>query len=113
MGHQDAGVPGIEHAVAAHGIPREVFASVQDASEGSPAEVHAIQLRTGLMAAVQKVVAGWTLTQAEAARQLGVTQPQLQDLLRGRAGEFSLDVLTLLATRAGLSVRVEIESAAA
>ena len=113
VGHQDAGAPGIEHAVAAHGIPREVFASVQDASEGSPAEVHAIQLRMGLMAAVQKVVAGWTLTQAEAARQLEMTQSQLQDLLQGHVGEFSLDALTLLATRAGLSVRVEIESAAA
>ena len=98
---------------AAHGIPREVFASVQDAPEGSSAEVHAMRLRTELMTAVRMVVAGWTLTQAVAARRLGVTLPRLQDLLHGRVGEFSLDALTLLATRAGLGMRVEIESAAA
>ena len=86
---------------------------MQDASEGSSAEVRAMRLRSGLMAAVQEAVAGWTLTQAEAARRLEVTQPRLQDLLHGRVGEFSLDALTLLATRAGLSVRVEIENAAA
>lgn len=113
VGYQDAGVPGIEHAVAAHGISREVFASVQDAPEGSSAEVHAMRLRAELMAAVRMAVAGWTLNQDVAARRLGVTLPQLQDLLHGRVDEFSLDALTLLATRAGLSVRVEIESAAA
>ena len=49
----------------------------------------------------------------EAARRLEVTQPRLNDLLRGRIGNFSLDALILLATRAGLQVRVQIEQAAA
>ena len=114
VNHRDAGISGIEHVVAAaHGIPRLVFASVQDAPKGSSAEAHALRLRTELMGAVQEAVAGWTLTQAVAARRLGATLPRLQGLLHGRTGEFSLDALTLLATRAGLNVRVEIESAAA
>ena len=111
--HQDERMTGIEHAVAAYGVPRLVFASVQEASESSAVEVHAMRLRAELMAAVQEAVAGWTLTRAEAARRLEVTPPRLQDLLHGRVDEFSLDALTLLATRAGLSVRVEIENAAA
>ena len=50
---------------------------------------------------------------AEAARRLEVTQPRLNDLLRGRIGNFSLDALILLAERAGLRVRMQIGRAAA
>jgi len=97
----------------ADGIPGQVFASVWDALEDSPAEAVNMRLRSELMSAVKQAVAGWGLTQAEAARRLEVTQPRLSDLLRGRVGNFSLDALILLATRAGLSVRVQIEQAAA
>ena len=94
-------------------IPGQVFASVWDALEDSPAEAANMRLRSELMIAVKQAVAGWGLTQAEAARRLEVTQPRLNDLLRGRIGNFSLDALILLATRAGLQVRVQIEQAAA
>ena len=95
------------------GIPGQVFASVWDALEDSPAEAANMRLRSKLMGAVKQAVAGWGLTQAEAARRLEVTQPRLNDLLRGRIGNFSLDALILLAERAGLSVRVQIGQAAA
>lgn len=94
-------------------IPGQVFASVWDALENSPAEAANMRMRSELMIAVQQVVAGWSLTQVEAARRLDVTQPRLSDLLRGRIGKFSLDALILLAERAGLSVHVQIERAAA
>ncbi len=97
----------------ADGIPGQVFASVWDALEDSPAEAANMRLRSELMSAVKQAVAGWGLTQAEAARRLEVTQPRLNDLLRGRIGNFSLDALIVLAIRAGLSVRVQIEQAAA
>jgi predicted XRE-type DNA-binding protein len=42
-----------------------------------------------------------------------VTQPRLDDLLRGRINNFSLDALFVLAVRAGLNVRVQIDRAAA
>lgn len=45
-------------------------------------------------------------------RRLGVTQPRLNDLLRGCVGKFSLDALVALAARAGLAVRMEITVAA-
>jgi len=43
-----------------------------------------------------------------AARRLGVTQPRLNNLLRGRVQNFSLDALVDLAAKAGLSVRLDI-----
>jgi predicted XRE-type DNA-binding protein len=95
------------------GIPGQVFASVWDALEDSPAEAANMRLRSALVIAVQEAVAGWGLTQVEAARRLEVTQPRLNDLLRGRIGKFSLDALILLAGRAGLEVRMEIVRAAA
>lgn len=94
-------------------VSGEVFANVWDALEDTPAAAANMRLRSELMIAVQQVVAGWRLTQAEAARRLDLTQPRLSDLLRGRVANFSLDALILIAEPAGLTVRVQIERAAA
>ena len=91
----------------------EVFESVWDAIEPSPAEAAHMEMRSDLMIAIQEAVADWALTQAEAAKRLAVTQPRLNDLLRGRIGKFSLDALVALATRAGLAVRIEVSRPAA
>ena len=56
---------------------------------------------------------GWHPTHPQAAARLGVTQPRLNDLLRGRVDRFSLDALIGLAERAGLEVRMEITRTAA
>ena len=93
----------------ADGIPGQVFASVWDALEDSPAAAANMRVRSELMTAVQETVAEWGLTPAEAARRLDVTQPRLNDLLSGRVGRFGLDALILLATRAGLCVRVQVD----
>jgi hypothetical protein len=65
------------------------------------------------MIAIRETVAGWGLTQAAAAKRLGLTQPRMNDLLRGRIDKFSLDTLMNLATRAGLAGRVEVVRPAA
>ena len=49
----------------------------------------------------------------DAARRLGVTQPRLNDLLRGRIDKFSLDALMMLATGAGLTVEWRVGKPAA
>jgi predicted XRE-type DNA-binding protein len=77
-----------------------------DAVENLPAEATGMKARSDLMIAIREVVDGWKVTQPEAAERLGITQPRLNDLLRGRIGKFSLDVLIGLATQAGLSVRI-------
>lgn len=84
------------------------FVSVWDALEDTPAEAENMRLRSEVMIAVQQTVTGWSTTQAEAAKRLGVTQPRLNDLLRGKINKFSLDALIELAERAGLAVRMEI-----
>lgn len=94
-------------------IPGQIFDSVWDALEDTPAEAANMRLRSELMIAIREAVAGWGVTQAAAARRLEVTQPRLNDLLRGRINNFSVDALVLLAARAGLAVRVQIEHAAA
>ncbi|HYU11123.1 MAG TPA: XRE family transcriptional regulator [Stellaceae bacterium] len=91
----------------------DVFANVWDAIEASPADAAHMKMRSDVMIAIQGAVAGWGLTQAGAAKRLAVTQPRLNDLLRGRIGKFSLDALVALATRAGLSLRIEITRTAA
>jgi predicted XRE-type DNA-binding protein len=93
--------------------PVQTFASVWDALEETPEEAANMRLRSELAVAVRGAVEGWHLTQAQAARRLGVTQPRLNDLLRGRVARFSLDALIGLAERAGLVVRIEITHAAA
>lgn len=89
--------------------PVQTFASVWDALE----EAANMRLRSELAIAVSGAVQEWKLTQAQAAARLGVTQPRLNDLLRGRFDRFSLDALIGLAERAGLAVRMEITRAAA
>ena len=91
----------------------QTFASVWDALEETPGEAANMRLRSELAIAVRGAVEGWRLTQAQAANRLGVTQPRLNDLLRGRIGRFSLDALVGLAERAGLAVRIEIARDAA
>jgi predicted XRE-type DNA-binding protein len=49
--------------------------------------------------------------QAEAARRCGVTQPRINDLLRGRVSRFSLDALVNIATALGCRVRFDLEAA--
>ena len=71
-----------------------------------------MKLRSSLMIAINEAVASWSTAQTDAAKRLGVTQPRLNDLLRGRVGKFSLDALVALAARAGLSVHLEITLAA-
>lgn len=92
--------------------PVQTFASVWDALEETPEEAANMRLRSELAIRMRATVEEWGLTQAQAARRLGVTQPRLNDLLRGRVDRFSLDALVGLADRAGLEVRIEIGHAA-
>jgi predicted XRE-type DNA-binding protein len=86
----------------------QTFKSVWDAIEDSPAEAASMKARSEVMIAIREVIDNWKVTQAEAAKRLGITQPRLNDLVRGRIDKFSLDALMNLAGRAGLSVRVKV-----
>jgi transcriptional regulator with XRE-family HTH domain len=58
------------------------------------------------MIRVTKLIEARGLTQAQAASLLGVTQPRISDLVRGKIERFSIDTLVAMLGQAG--VRVEI-----
>ena len=89
-------------------MERQTFANPWDALEDTPADAANMAMRADLLIAIEQRVRSWDVTQAEAARRLGVTQPRLNDLLRGRIGNFSLDALVNLAGQAGLTVRLDV-----
>jgi predicted XRE-type DNA-binding protein len=93
-------------------MERQSFDNVWDALADTPAEAASMTMRSDLLIAVDQRVRAWNVTQAEAARRLGITQPRLNDLLRGKIANFSLDTLIDLATQAGLTVRIDIAQAA-
>ena len=93
--------------------PIETFASVWDALADTSEEAAYLKMRSDLMIAIQESVESWNVTQTVAARRLGVSQPRLNDLLRGRMGRFSLEALVEMAMRAGLVVRLDIGREAA
>lgn len=93
--------------------PIQTFASVWDALEETPEAAANMRLRSELANAIRNVVEGWQLTQAQSAARLGVTQPRLNDLLRGRLERFSLDAFVGLADRAGLAINIALTRIAA
>jgi len=66
-------------------------------------------VRSDLMIQLQKLVASRSLTQAEAAKVLRVTQPRVSDLLRGRIDLFSTDALIDMLARLGVRVRLVLK----
>jgi predicted XRE-type DNA-binding protein len=76
------------------------------------AEAENLKLRAELMLRIDEAYRRSGLTQADAARKLGLTQPRLNALLKGRIGQFSLDALVNVAARAGLAVRLVVKNAA-
>lgn len=87
---------------------RNVFADLGFA----PEEAQNLQLRSQTMMAVENWYRASGLTQAKAAQALGITQPRLNQLLKGKIGEFSLDALVNMATRAGMRVGLTIKPVA-
>ena len=78
----------------------------------SPEEAQNLHLRSELMTRVERYVKRSGTTQTEAARALGITQPRLNDLLRGKIDKFSLDALVNMLGHAGMRVELRVKKAA-
>ena len=87
------------------------FSGVWDAIADTQEQTANLRVRAGLMRKIAAIVkdSGWT--PSEAAKHCGVTQPRINDLLRGRVSRFSLDALVNIAAAIGRKVHVELEPA--
>jgi predicted XRE-type DNA-binding protein len=88
------------------------FDTVWDAIENTPIEAANMKLRAALMMALSEHIKkeGWT--QSEAAKRLGVTQPRISDLNRGKIDLFGLDTLVNMLAAGGLQLEARIAKAA-
>jgi predicted XRE-type DNA-binding protein len=88
------------------------FNSVWDAIEDTPHQAVSMKIRSELMMSLQEYLRNRGLTQVKAAKLLGVTQPRVSDLMRGRIDLFSLESLVDMITSIGLEVEISIKDAA-
>lgn len=88
---------------------KQEFASVWDALEDTPQEAASMRARSALMMELDNLIKQRGITQGEAAKLFGVTQPRVSDLMRGKIGLFSLDCLMDMATTAGLSPTITVK----
>jgi predicted XRE-type DNA-binding protein len=93
-------------------MSNERFVSVWDAIEDTPAEAANMKLRSALMMALKEHIARAGLSQSQAAKLFGVTQPRVSDLMRGKINLFGLDSLVNMASAAGLKVEMRVLEAA-
>jgi predicted XRE-type DNA-binding protein len=74
-----------------------------------PAEKAAdLEMRAQLLMGLEQWLAKCRVTQAAAAKVLGVTQARVSDLKRGKINRFSMDLLVPLAARAGLKPKLKL-----
>jgi predicted XRE-type DNA-binding protein len=86
----------------------KVYANVWDALADTPEEAANLRMRAALMKQIADLVRSKGWTQTEAAERCGITQPRMNDLLRGRISRFSLDALVNLAAALGSRVTVKL-----
>ena len=89
----------------------ESYVSVWDALSDTPYEAANMRAKSELMMHIVSFLKKKPWTQTESAQHCGVTQPRMNDLLRGRIANFSLDALVNIATAIGLRVHIEVQAA--
>ena len=92
-------------------MKNNAYKNVWDAIADTPEQAANLRARVELMEKISAIVTQNDWTQAEAAAQCGLTQPRINDLMRGRVSRFSLDALVNIATAIGQRVHVALEAA--
>ena len=110
-GKRAAGTPAKKRKLVRSESPPEEFDSVWEALGFSPEETANLQTRSRLMMEIEKVIEEGRWTQAAAARRCGVSQPRINDLLRGHIDRFSIDALVNMAAALGCKIQISVEAA--
>lgn len=76
------------------------------------AEAQNLLLRADLVVHIRKVIDKLGLTQAEAAKRAGITQPRMNNLVKGRTEKFTLDAMVNVASQLGYTVKLSLKKAA-
>lgn len=90
----------------------ETYENVWDAIADTPGEAANLKAKAELMHKLARIINHHQWTQASAAQHCGITQPRLNDLLRGRISRFSLDALVNIAASLGQQVHIELKEVA-
>lgn len=88
------------------------YTNVFEALEDDPAVADNLRVRAELMLKLRGYIERAKLTQEEAARRMGVTQPRISDLVRGKIERFTIDMLVNMLARVGLHVEIMLKKAA-
>ena len=75
-------------------------------------EAQNLLLRADLVVHIRKVIEKLGLTQAEAAKRASITQPRMNDLVKGRTEKFTLDAMVNVAAQLGYIVKLSLKKAA-
>jgi len=75
-------------------------------------EAENLRLRAEMMVALRSYIEKEGITQKEAADHFGVTQPRMSDLMRGKIGKFTIDMLVNMLALAGIRIRMVMKKAA-
>ena len=88
------------------------YTSVWDAIEDDQIKVANLKLRSELMMKVSEYVEQSGLTQSQAAKCLGTTQPRLNDVLKGKIEKCTVDRLVNMLSAVGYKINLNISRAA-
>jgi predicted XRE-type DNA-binding protein len=80
--------------------------------DDDPARAESLKIKSELMIMVERFIKEKGITQKEAASLLGVTQPRISDLVRGKIDRFTMDMLINMLSRVGIMVDITVKKAA-
>lgn len=89
--------------------PHTTKGSVFDDLGFDAAEASNLKIRAALMLAIEQELVKQKLTQAKAAKLLGVAQPRMSDLKRGKIQLFTIDILVNMLAKLGKPVSLIID----
>ena len=88
---------------------RQTFTNVWDAIEDTPSEAQRMKLKSALMIEISEYIRqkGWD--KILAAKECNVTIPRIEDLLRGRINNFTIDSLINIVASLGRRINISVE----
>ncbi len=89
----------------------ESYKNVFSALEDDPIEAKNLFIRSRLMLEIKKHINESGITQKDASIQMGVTQPRISDLMRGKIDLFTIDTLVSMLEKIGIEVEVSLKPA--